>query len=459
MKEFTVWVAKGCLTIVIGSTVLDSPITVLAQSSPPRARLLTPTAEGPPARTIAPVQAGVSIDQLIAMVLNSDPKLRVGYEEINLAVSEAITASLRPNPTFSTDGQLLPLTRSFTPLQQGGPPQFDALISYPIDWFLFGKRKAAMASSGIGIRQTESEYYDLVRLRIQEASNLYYDILELRELRELARQDLESLQKVEGIFKQAVAGGGRPEVDLKGIMTDRLRSEQFLRDAVLSNNKAKTRLRAIVGRGGDGDFDVAGSLDLPGPVTLPSVEEALAIAQANRPDLEALRYKVARAEADTVVEKRKAFPTVATKAGYSRQFQGSIGFRDADTYLIGVDLSLPLFDRNQGNRARAATLVAQSKYELDLSAVELRSEIDQTLFEFRNAQVSAEAVARDQLKVAEEFRDSILKANVVGGRPLVDVLDAQRRYRETYRLYITSRANYWRASVRLNATLGKKVVP
>ena len=104
-------------------------------------------------------------------------------------------------------------------------------------------------------------------------------------------------------------------------------------------------------------------------------------------------------------------------------------------------------------------MLAQSKFELDFSLVELRSEIEQTLNEFRTAQQSAEAVAQKQLKLAEEVRDSIHKANEVGGRPLLDVLDAQRRYRETYRLYITSRANYWRASVRLNATLGKKVVP
>lgn len=51
------------------------------------------------------------------------------------------------------------------------------------------------------------------------------------------------------------------------------------------------------------------------------------------------------------------------------------------------------------------------------------------------------------------------KAYEVGGRPLVDVLDAQRNYRETYRLFISSRANYWTAATRLNASLGKKIIP
>jgi cobalt-zinc-cadmium efflux system outer membrane protein len=56
-------------------------------------------------------------------------------------------------------------------------------------------------------------------------------------------------------------------------------------------------------------------------------------------------------------------------------------------------------------------------------------------------------------------RDSINKAYEAGGRPLIDVLDAQRNYRETYRLFIESRANLGRAEARYHALLGRKVTP
>ena len=45
----------------------------------------------------------------------------------------------------------------------------------------------------------------------------------------------------------------------------------------------------------------------------------------------------------------------------------------------------------------------------------------------------------------------------LGGRPLIDVLDAQRSYRDTYRLYISSRADYWRALCKYNSVIGKQV--
>ena len=78
--------------------------------------------------------------------------------------------------------------------------------------------------------------------------------------------------------------------------------------------------------------------------------------------------------------------------------------------------------------------------------------------EFRTARANAEAVARDQLQLATQVRDSVNKTYLEGGRSLIDVIDAQRNYRETYRIFITSRANFWRALYRYNSVIGRQVV-
>lgn len=400
----------------------------------------------------------LTLDQVIATVLTADPKLRVGYEEVNQAVADSVTASLKPNPIFATDGQLIPLTRPFTPEQQGGPPQFDAAITYPIDWFLFGKRKAAMASAGIGVQQNEATYYDLIRTRVRDASVGFVEILELKALREVAVQDVQNLERIEAMTRKALEAGFRTTVELNRIQLDVLKSQQLVRDADVQLANSKARLRAQLGRmDSDPGFDVLGNLNQPAVLPAMSVDQAIAIAETERPDINALRYRIAKAEADTLVEKRKAYPDVATKVGYTRQFQGSIGYRDADSFLVGIDIGLPLADRNQGNRAKAASVLAQSQWALNASLVNLRAEIEQALNEYAMAARSAQAVAQDQLKLAEQVRDAINKAHEAGGRPLLDVLDAQRNYRETYRIYITSRANLWRASIRLNAALGRRV--
>ena len=413
------------------------------------------------APTIAKGSNPVTLDQVINATLLADPKLRAGFESINQAKGDALTASLMPNPTLNVDQTLLPLTRPFTEDRQGGPPQFDVNVRQPIDWFLFGKRAAAMQAAGLGVRVSEAEYADLIRQRIFEAATTYYDVLEAKAMLELARQDAANFKQVEEFTQKAVESGGRPQVELGRIRLDRLRAEQGVRDAENALVSAKARLRALMGLSDlDPTFDVSGTLDEISTPQIPALDESYAIASQNRPDIAALQWRVHQAQATVVSERRQAYPDVALVIGYTRQFQRkAIGFPDADSFGFGVEMTLPFFDRNQGNRARAASIAAQQQFELQTGLVELRSEVIQADQELRTALANAKAVAEEQLKLAGEVRDSLNKAYEAGGRPLIDVLDAQRNYRETYRLFIESRANLGRAGVRFNATLGRKVTP
>ncbi|MFQ3593338.1 MAG: TolC family protein [Gemmataceae bacterium] len=419
-------------------------------------RTATQTAESPKALVLA---ESPNLDQIINTVILADPRLRAGMEAINQATGEALQASLKPNPNVSVVQSLLPLTRPFTEEAQGGPPQLDIGVSYPIDWFVFGKRAAAMQAASLGVRVSEAEYADLVRQRVLEASTTYYDVLEAKALLELAQQDAANFKRVEEITRRAVEGGGRPQVELGRIRLDRLRAEQSVRDAENNLVAAKARLRALMGKTDtDPLFDVAGSLEEVSISEIPALEEAFLVATQNRPDIEALRRRIDQANASLVSERRQGLPSITPQAGLTRQFQRkAIGFPDASSWGVGLEMSVPLFDRNQGNRLRAASVAVQQHYELQAGLVELRSEVIQADKELRTVQANAKAVAEEQLKLAAEVRDSLNKAYEAGGRPLIDVLDAQRNYRETYRLFIESRANLGRAAVRFNAVVGKKV--
>jgi outer membrane protein, heavy metal efflux system len=468
--------------------LVPEPTPVEPESRPPAGQAMTPVRDpSPRADEAAPQQApaaardgqappldkpetlptprsaaaaGLTLDQAINATLLADPKLRAGLEAINQANADLLTSALPPNPTLSADVQLLPLTRPFTVDRQGGPPQTDYLLSYPIDWFLFGKRAAAMASAAAGVRISEAAYADQVRQRVLDTAVAFYDVLEAKGLLDLARQDVENLRRVEEATRRGVQAGGRSAVDLNRVRLDVLKAEQALREAEAALTTARARLRARLGRrDADPAFDVAGDLDAPLTAVPPPVEETLALAEQNRPDILALRLQIDKGSRDVHTERTKAYPLLAPQAGYTRQFQEkAIGFPDANAWSAAVNLTVPLFDRNQGNIAKARSVLAQDALNLESGLVDLRAEIVQAVQEFQTAYRTATAVAGEQLKVAAEVRDAITKAYAVGGRTLLEVLDAQRNYRETYRLYTTSRANYWRALHRLNAAIGKQVL-
>jgi cobalt-zinc-cadmium efflux system outer membrane protein len=272
---------------------------------------------------------------------------------------------------------------------------------------------------------------------------------------------VENLERVEASTARAVGAGGRAQVELNRVRLALLQSRQTLREAELTVATAKAKLRAVMGRpDADPAFDVAGSLDAPLTVEGPPAEDAYNLAVQNRPDLRSLRWKLSQANANITVEERKKFPAVTPQFGYTRQYQEkAIGFPDASSWGATLTVDLPFFDRNQGNRQKARSVAAQRVAELRSGEVDLRAEIETVVQELRTARAKTEAAGGTQLKLAADVRDSITKAYQEGGRPLLDVLDAQRNYRDTYRTYISSRANYWRAVYKFYSAVGQQGLP
>src|SRR5262249_10631847 len=139
-----------------------------------------------------------------------------------------------------------------------------------------------------------------------------------------------------------------------------------------------------------------------------STEEALAIADDNRPDLVSLRRQIAKSEADIRVELTKACPPVTTTFGYTRQFQTkSIGFPDANSWMVQVTMELPFFNRNQGNRRKSESVLSQTQMNLQAQLVALRAEIEQALADYRVAYTNVTTDDPEQLKQARSVRDRI----------------------------------------------------
>lgn len=436
----------------------DNPKTAPAEPAAERPLEDKPVEELPAPRVMP--QAGATLDDVIRACLDADPKLRAGFEAVNQANADFLTSSLLPNPTFLGDGQLLPLTRPFTVDRQGGPPQTDYQVGFPIDWFVFGKRAAAMLSGQLGVEVAVADFADQVRQRVAAAIAAYFDVLEAQAMLELAQADLANLRRLEGITQERVKLGGVGSIELDRVRLALLDSQREVRNRERTHTVALANLRALMGaHAADPQFRVAGSLAVTNPAQPLPAEAVLALAEESRPDIESLRRQLTKAEADIHTEKTKGCPPLATTFGYTRQFQTkSIGFPDANSWMIQVTTELPFFNRNQGNIRKAESVLAQTQFNLQAQLVALRAEVVQAAEEFRTAQTNVTSDDPEQLKTAASVRDRIEAAYKAGGRPLIEVLDAERAYRETYRLIITGQSAYWHSLYRVNAAVGKQVL-
>jgi cobalt-zinc-cadmium efflux system outer membrane protein len=400
-----------------------------------------------------------TLDAAIKQALNADPQIRAGVESVRQAEADLLTAGLPPNPSLSTSGSLMPLNKPFTVDRQGGPPQFDVGASFPVDWFLFGKRAAAVIAAEKGVDVATAGFSDLVRQRIAGTISAFYDVLEAQSSLELAREDLKNLSEVEKITANRVELGGVGTVELDRVRLSIFSSRREARAREVALEGSLSRLRSFLGYTQSIGLKINGSLDVSSPSAPLAPETVFAVAEENRPDIIALRKQVAQAEATVELEERNAYPVVTPKIGYTRQFQEkAIGYPDANSWGVGVDMTVPLFDRNQGNINKAKSAKVQSEHTLNAQLVALRAEIDQALKAYESAYQVLTTDDPGQLEAARNVRDKIRTAYELGGKTLMEVLDAQRTYRETYRLYIAGRSNYWHSLYALNAALGKQVV-
>jgi cobalt-zinc-cadmium efflux system outer membrane protein len=170
--------------------------------------------------------------------------------------------------------------------------------------------------------------------------------------------------------------------------------------------------------------------------------------------MNSVRWRVQEAAAKVSVEELAAKPTLAPALGYTRQYQNSIGFPDANSWSASLTMSVPIFDKNQGNIQKACATQRQLQWQYQSLRLSVRAQVEQAAAELDAAFENASTVAEEQLKLAADVQESIGKAYQAGERSLIDVLDAQRNYRETNRLFVTTRAAYWRALYAYYAAIG-----
>ena len=194
-----------------------------------------------------------------------------------------------------------------------------------------------------------------------------------------------------------------------------------LASAQIELKRARTQLAMLVGR--SGELDATGTLALPANV--PAVEALLA-KSTERGDLRAakLRGESARQREGAAGRGWVPLPTITAGA-----MTADLGTDTGTGYVAGLSLSLPIFDRGQGERARAAA-------ERHLSAAEtswLQRQIPSAV-QVAHATLVARIAQAQQVTTAQVDRlDTILQAAEAafreGNAGVIELLDAHRAAR------------------------------
>jgi hypothetical protein len=88
--------------------------------------------ESEPSAQAEPAKQKITLPTAIEMCVSNNFRVLAGAERMRMAEADLTTSSLIPNASLFADYQLIPLQRADIE-NQLGPPQWDALVTVPID--------------------------------------------------------------------------------------------------------------------------------------------------------------------------------------------------------------------------------------------------------------------------------------------------------------------------------------
>jgi cobalt-zinc-cadmium efflux system outer membrane protein len=433
--------------------VAEAPAAAISRNVPPSAPIEHENQDANP-----PPKQKITLPMAIEMCVNNNFRVLAGAERIRLAEADLITSSLIPNPSLFADCQLIPLQHTGIK-NQLGPPQWDTLVTFPVDWLVFGKRLAAMQAARLGIDVNSAASANVLRVQLAQTVDAFYEVLMDDAYFKLAEKNLEELTDLEKLTEELAKDKKVGNLELDRIKLAAHEALLQRHDAELALDLAKARLRPYLGRtAADADYEVEGVLTATAVVPPPKLEEALALAEARRPDLLLGRMAIDHANAVVELERRVAKPQVAIQPGWSYQDQRHMnGERNGSMFDIGISTTLPLTDRNQGNIRKAQAQVQERRFTYQGDRADALADVEACLASYSDAvEHLTQFNTPETLKAARDLRKNMEAAYRSGDRKLIELLDAQKAYRDRLGHVIEFESDYWRTLNKLNAAVGLK---
>jgi cobalt-zinc-cadmium efflux system outer membrane protein len=307
----------------------------------------------------------------------------------------------------------------------------------------------------------EAQYQNEVRLAIQNLYNAFVDVLAARETVRYLRTSIVGLDVNLTAYERLFQQKGATSADVDQAKADRaiadvglLDAEEFLRQKkrVLGEilNLHPQQAEGIELRGTIGDL-------APPP---PGQDELIQIAYSSRPDVAAYRLGVTTAEANVKLQRANRYSDAYLLVQpYTFQNNAPYGKESATSWAVGMTIPLPVFNRNQGNIARAMINVDQSGVQLNLLERRIITEVQQAWNEYQVSAIIHKRLHDQVLTASRRATAARYRLFDEGEATKFIYLDAQRRYNENAKSYLDSLVRHRRSMLTLNTVVGQRILP
>ncbi|HVE20958.1 MAG TPA: TolC family protein [Acidocella sp.] len=298
------------------------------------------------------VAGPLSLADVAALAVLNDPDLAAARARHDVAAAELLNAGLPPDPSISGGfAALLGGPASMSSLSAGFMEDVGALVTY----------KAARQAARAGLAQIDAGILWQEWQVVAQAEQLDVALATDRATIASLRQDAAALEPVDAAVRRQIAQSNQTLAD-GALAQAALATVQASLDTEAQKMAGdRDQLDALLGLVPGTDVPLAPPV--PAPLAPAVIAPAIATLAQRRPDLIALRYGYAQADARLRASILGQFLPISLGASGGRDTSG--------VYSAGpqVTLTLPLFNRNRGVTAVASASRAElaAQYQASLA--------------------------------------------------------------------------------------------
>jgi len=300
----------------------------------------------------------LSKNKAIEIAIKNNAELHAQLDKIGIAQADLYQAGLFTNPEVHTIFKIPTTPNAITNIEWGVDFTLSDLWTVPF----------SVDVSYAEFESISAEILSQIRTIILETHHAYLQCLKQKDLKQLAQQ---AYIQAEDLHNQVVLrqefGYSTPiDINLSAAQTAHFKTEYL--QQIYEFFAQTTHLKKLLGMPSDIQEVIFKPLSDTG-FSIPSVKPLEEVMLTRNPEMIMRCWRLHKAKRQLTLEKARTLDEVKLGIDYERDFDGTKGVGPA------FSLSMPFFDFNQAQRARARAEIEHAEQQLQATNVMLREQL------------------------------------------------------------------------------------
>lgn len=369
---------------------------------------------------VAANASALTLKEGLEIVFDENPNLQAVKSDVKIKkeLKNQAVSGFMPDVEASYSLQDQNINVQGAPSADASPSTGSVTLTQPL--FTGGATLAGFKAAKYNEKASESNYNSQQQRIFRNAATAYLTVMTAEEVLEFNKRQVATNSEEMKRVKQRFELG---DITLPNLKEFEARLSGYIAEKENAHGNllaAKSAFATVFGR-------TAADLSWPAidPNLPASLDEALALARENNPDLIKAKLDVKASSQGINVAKANFMPTVAAVASWSNN-SNNYGATDTNVTTVGVQASIPLF--KGGENASKYTQSKLEKLQAEDAYTQASREAESTTSNAYNdvlvqiQRVKALKVRLDSFKIT---KDAVEKQEEAGEASIIDVLDAR----------------------------------